>query len=277
MTPERIYEFVGHTVDLGRGRLQRGREDIAIRPKSLTLLIYLLENAGRVIDKEELISAVWQTSFVGDGSLSQCLNDIRAALGSTAEGFIRTIPRRGYMVDAHQAHRRSRLPMEGYEKPSIAILPFRPLGNDREHNWFAEGLTDDIAMSLTRSRQLTIISRLAIPTMQAAIFRVRSTGLAARVPRRGTARSLPRSSAPNLTAWIRPMSIPVCPALPGASARPAHDLPGRAAFDRRQLQWQALSHRQDEVQAKADIGCTVRNPMLVRARQESLRCNKATA
>lgn len=161
MRPERIYEFAGHSLDLGRGRLQRGQEDVALRPKSLALLTYLLENPGRVVDKEELIAAVWPTSIVTDDSLSQCLKDIRAALGAAAEGFIRTVPRRGYIVDAEHVQSRSRLPMRPSEKPSIAVLPFRPLANDREHHWFAEGLTEDIATALTRSRQLRVISRPA--------------------------------------------------------------------------------------------------------------------
>ncbi len=161
MRPERIYEFAGHSLDLGRGRLQRGQEDVALRPKSLALLTYLLENPGRVVDKEELIAAVWPASIVTDDSLSQCLKDIRAALGAAAEGFIRTVPRRGYIVDAEHVQSRSRLPMRPSEKPSIAVLPFRPLANDREHHWFAEGLTEDIATALTRSRQLRVISRPA--------------------------------------------------------------------------------------------------------------------
>jgi adenylate cyclase len=161
MRPERIYEFVGHSLDLGRGRLQRGQVDVALRPKSLALLIYLLENPGRVVDKEELIAAVWPTSIVTDDSLSQCLKDIRAALGAAAEGFIRTVPRRGYIVDAENIRSRSRLPARQSEKPSIAVMPFRPLAGDREHYWFADGLTEDIATALTRSRQLTVISRFA--------------------------------------------------------------------------------------------------------------------
>ncbi|MDR6670293.1 winged helix-turn-helix domain-containing protein [Rhizobium sp. 1399] len=161
MRPERIYEFAGHSLDLGRGRLQRGKEDVALRPKSLALLAYLLENPGRVLDKEELIAAVWPTSIVTDDSLSQCLKDIRGALGAAAEGFIRTVPRRGYIVDAENIQSRSRLPARQSEKPSIAVLPFRPLASDREHYWFAEGLTEDIATALTRSRQLTVISPLS--------------------------------------------------------------------------------------------------------------------
>jgi adenylate cyclase len=163
MKPERIYEFAGHTLDLGRGRFQRGHEDIALRPKSLALLTYLLENPGRVIEKEELIGALWPNSIVTDDSLSQCLKDVRSALGPAAEGLIRTVPRRGYLMDAGQVRSRSRLPARQSEKPSIAVLPFRPLADDREHHWFAEGVADDIATALTRSRQLTVVSRLAEP------------------------------------------------------------------------------------------------------------------
>lgn len=160
MKPALIYEFGGHTLDLGRRRLRHGGDDIAIRPKSLALLIYLVENPGRVIDKEELIGALWPNTVVSDDSLSQCLKDVRAALGADAENLVRTVPRRGYIVDEGLIRCRSELPTPPSKLPSIAVLPFRPLARDREHHWFAEGLTEDIATALTRSRQLTVVSRL---------------------------------------------------------------------------------------------------------------------
>lgn len=160
MKPALIYEFGGHTLDLGRRRLRHGDDDIALRPKSLALLIYLVENPGRVIDKEELIGALWPDTIVSDDSLSQCLKDVRAALGTDAENLVRTVPRRGYIVDEGQVRCRSELPAPPTKLPSIAVLPFRPLARDREHHWFAEGLTEDIATALTRSRQLTVVSRL---------------------------------------------------------------------------------------------------------------------
>lgn len=163
MRPECIYEFAGHSLDLRRGRLLRGREEVALRPKAMALLVFLLENPGRVVDKEELIAAVWPKTIVTDDSLSQCLKDVRIALGSAAEGFIRTVPRRGYIVDPETIQSRSQLPVGVSAKPSIAVLAFRPLASDREHHWFAEGLSDDIATALTRSRHLTVISRLARP------------------------------------------------------------------------------------------------------------------
>ena len=76
-----IYEFAGYTLDMRQGRLRRGSQDVDLRPKSLALLVYLIENPGRVIDKEELISAVWPEVVVSDDSLSQCLKDVRGRLG----------------------------------------------------------------------------------------------------------------------------------------------------------------------------------------------------
>ncbi len=161
MKPDLIYEFAGHTLDLGRGRLQHNNQDVAIRPKSLALLVYLVGNPGRIIDKEELIGAIWPNTIVSDDSLSQCLKDVRSALGAHAEGLIRTVPRRGYIVDEGNIQCRSELPALRSSKPSIAVFSFRPQAQDREHLWFADGLGEDIAAALTRSRQLLVVPRFS--------------------------------------------------------------------------------------------------------------------
>ncbi len=129
-----------------------------MRPKSLTLLIYFVENPGRVIGKEELIAAVWPDVVVSDDSLSQCLKDIRGVLGERTEGFIRTVPRRGYVVDERWVHRKAD-PAPQPDRPSIVVMPFRPLANDREHLWFSQGASDDIATALARSRRLFVVPR----------------------------------------------------------------------------------------------------------------------
>jgi DNA-binding winged helix-turn-helix (wHTH) protein len=64
-----IFVFSGHTLDLGKGRLWNSHGDVMLRPKSLTLLTYLVRNPGRVISKDELIEAVWPDVMVSDESL----------------------------------------------------------------------------------------------------------------------------------------------------------------------------------------------------------------
>jgi DNA-binding winged helix-turn-helix (wHTH) protein len=87
------------TLDVSRGCLRRGADDVRLRPKSFDVLRYLVENPGRLVGKEELIRAVWRNAFVTDNSLVQCLIEIRRALCDDAQVIIRTVPRRGYIFD----------------------------------------------------------------------------------------------------------------------------------------------------------------------------------
>jgi DNA-binding winged helix-turn-helix (wHTH) protein/TolB-like protein len=93
------YLFSGLTLDLDSGRLFSGGEEIALRPKSFALLAYMVRNAGRVISKDELMSELWPDVTVTEDSLTQCISDVRRALGSQGAGTLRTVPRRGYLLD----------------------------------------------------------------------------------------------------------------------------------------------------------------------------------
>lgn len=95
--PHRQYSFGEFTLDLERGILTRGGEEVALRPKSFEALTYLVERRGQLVTKSSLIEAVWPDTAVGDNSLAQCLFDIRRALGDDSQQLIRTKVRRGYI------------------------------------------------------------------------------------------------------------------------------------------------------------------------------------
>jgi TolB-like protein/DNA-binding winged helix-turn-helix (wHTH) protein/predicted negative regulator of RcsB-dependent stress response len=92
--------FGAFTLDVTRGCLLRGHEEIKLRPKSFQVLKYLVENHGRLISKDELIQAAWADTAVTDDSLVKCLKDIRQALDDEAHQIIKTVPRRGYIFAA---------------------------------------------------------------------------------------------------------------------------------------------------------------------------------
>jgi TolB-like protein/DNA-binding winged helix-turn-helix (wHTH) protein len=92
--------FGEFTLDLTRGCLRRGNEEIKLRPKSFEALKYLVANHGRLVTKAELLDAVWPDAFVTENSLVQCLIEVRRALGDTRQEFIKTVPRRGYLFAA---------------------------------------------------------------------------------------------------------------------------------------------------------------------------------
>jgi pimeloyl-ACP methyl ester carboxylesterase len=96
VSPTAIH-FDGYTLDLQQCVLRRGRDEIALRPKSFDVLRYLAENAGRVVGKEELMKAAWPGIFVTDDAVVKCIGDIRTALADDAHRIIRTAPRRGYL------------------------------------------------------------------------------------------------------------------------------------------------------------------------------------
>src|SRR5262249_10949305 len=97
---KQLYDFEGYALDLTRGCLLGERGEIALRPKSFELLRCLIENAGRLISKDELLNAVWPNVIVSDDSLAQCISELRHALDDLDRRIIKTVPRRGYSFAA---------------------------------------------------------------------------------------------------------------------------------------------------------------------------------
>ena len=93
------HSFDDYTLDLTRGCLLRGTEEVKLRPISFEALKYLIEHQGQLVSKADLIKAVWPDSFVTDDSLVQCLMEVRRALSDEAQQIIKTVPRRGYIFD----------------------------------------------------------------------------------------------------------------------------------------------------------------------------------
>ena len=94
-----VYRFENFTLELARGCLFSSEAEVKLRPKSFEALSYVVENAGRLVSKEELVRAVWPDSFVSDNSLAQCFLEIRKALGDDDQRIIKTVSRRGYVFD----------------------------------------------------------------------------------------------------------------------------------------------------------------------------------
>src|ERR1700739_311495 len=92
--------FDRFALDLARGCLRTGEEEIALRPKAFEMLRYLAENAGRLISKDELYQAVWPDVIVSDDSIAQCIRELREKLRDDNHSLIKTVSRRGYLLDA---------------------------------------------------------------------------------------------------------------------------------------------------------------------------------
>jgi class 3 adenylate cyclase len=99
--PRAVYRFGRFTLDLSRGALLAADgAELPLRPKSFALLRLLVENAGRLLDRDAIMAAVWPDVFVTDDSITQCVREIRRALGDDPPRLLRTVQRRGYLFAA---------------------------------------------------------------------------------------------------------------------------------------------------------------------------------
>ena len=118
-SPHEWLHFERFTLDLTRGTLRVGGEEITLRPKTFHVLKHLAENAGRLVLKQEIFKAIWPSAVVTDDVLVQCIRELRRSLGDDARCLIRTVPRRGYILDAE--------PRASADQPRHAVsLDFTP-------------------------------------------------------------------------------------------------------------------------------------------------------
>ena len=96
--PVRSYEFDRFRIDTKRSLLTRDGEPVAIKAKALDTLVLLVQHAGRLLEKEELMNRLWPDTAVEEANLTQNIFEVRKALGEVPgeQRFIATVARRGY-------------------------------------------------------------------------------------------------------------------------------------------------------------------------------------
>jgi len=114
-----IYRFDDVTVDAGAHEVRKAGREVQLEPKSFRVLVYLIENRGRAVSKEELIQALWGESFVTDNALTRVIAQIRKALGDDARlaRYIETVPTVGYRFVAQVTSGDATVPARSTAKP----------------------------------------------------------------------------------------------------------------------------------------------------------------
>jgi TolB-like protein/tetratricopeptide (TPR) repeat protein len=160
--PALAYEFGAFRLDRGRRLLLRqDGTSVPLLPKAFDVLTYLVEREGLVLDKDELMRAVWPDTFVEENNLSQIISTVRRALGE-ARGehrYIATIPGRGYQFVADVRAAGAGTSHATPSARSIVVLPFANVGDDADLEYFADGLADDLIASLSRLDGLRVVAR----------------------------------------------------------------------------------------------------------------------
>ena len=131
----RFYEFGSFRLDLNRHRLLRDGEVVALSPKAIQTLTLLVQNPGKLLEREALMQAVWPGVTVEDANLTVAISQLRKALNQNGDAakFIETIPRVGYRFVADIC--------EVIEEPAPLITgehtrsqPIKPIADNGETN-----------------------------------------------------------------------------------------------------------------------------------------------
>jgi DNA-binding winged helix-turn-helix (wHTH) protein len=121
---------------------------MVLRPKTFDLLVYLVEHAGNLVTKDDLLAAVWPETLVAESALSVSVSELRKALGKTARApqFIATVHRRGYRFIA----------------PATPIDLSAPLASSMMLERTHAAFPDIAQMLVAERRQLTVWSALGL-------------------------------------------------------------------------------------------------------------------
>lgn len=102
VSKSRIYEFGSFRIDAEDRVLLQNGEAVPLQPKTFDLLLFLVENRGRALGKDELMTKVWTDAIVEESNLTQHIYILRKILSLDADGqrYIETMPKRGYRFTA---------------------------------------------------------------------------------------------------------------------------------------------------------------------------------
>ena len=102
MKPQEILQFGEFQIDALARVLRREGDVLALNRRAFDVLLYLVQNSGRILSHDELLKNVWPDTFVDENSLAQSISGLRRALGEKPgdNSYIITLPGRGYQFVA---------------------------------------------------------------------------------------------------------------------------------------------------------------------------------
>lgn len=122
-----------------------------LTPRIFDTLVYLVENQGRMISKEELMKAIWPNAFVEENNLTQSVSALRRILGERRgeNRYIVTVPGHGYRFAAIVKKNEEVEAVATRSARTIAVLPFKPLVEKHRDEALELGMADALIIRLS--------------------------------------------------------------------------------------------------------------------------------
>jgi pimeloyl-ACP methyl ester carboxylesterase len=186
---DRILSFGDFRLDPVSGQLFRRNERVALAPKAFALLQHLAGQPGRLVPKQELLTAIWPDVFVGDAVLKSTIRELRKALGDDSHQprFIETAHRRGYRFVAHVtvidsvASAPVETPRVRYARSGNVNIAYQVVGSGSIDIVFVMGWVSHLEYFWNEPSFAAFLSRLA-SMARLILFDKRGTGLSDPVP-----------------------------------------------------------------------------------------------
>ena len=161
-----VYRFGPFELDAAEYRLLRDGVEVPLQLKAFETLCILVERAGRLLTKDELLRQLWPGTIVEENNLNKNISHLRKALGECPSGlsYIETVPRVGYRFAAEveqvsaagptlvMAAEPPPAPAAPPRRKSVAVLYFENLSGDRQDEYFRDGMTEDVITELENPR-----------------------------------------------------------------------------------------------------------------------------
>jgi DNA-binding winged helix-turn-helix (wHTH) protein len=158
-----IYRFGPFELDTAKVELRSGGEVCSVEPQVFALLALLVDNRERLVSKNEIIEKVWDGRVVSEAAVASRIKSARKVLGDDGktQQFIKTIHGQGFRFVAGAKVSRAVVADQGGGKPavqsgdhtsrpSIAVLPFRPIGATGLYAAIADALPHELITELSR-------------------------------------------------------------------------------------------------------------------------------
>jgi adenylate cyclase len=171
-----VYRFGPFELDGAEHRLLRNGVEVPLQLKAFETLCILVERAGRLLTKDDLLRQLWPGTIVEENNLNKNISMLRKALGECATGqsYIETVPRVGYRFAAPVeqvsaagptlviSHEPPPAPPAPPRRKSVAVLYFENLSGDCEDEYFRDGMTEDVITELEKIRELRLFPRSSV-------------------------------------------------------------------------------------------------------------------
>ena len=169
----RRFQVGGWIVEPDLNRISMGDAAVSVEPKVLNVLVCMAGRPGEVFTKEEILREVWPDTHVTEEVLSYSISALRKALSDDAREphIIQTIPRRGYRLIAQVKDAPASPSL-----PSVAVLAFSDMSPGRDHEYFCDGIAEEITNRLTHLRGLRIAARTSAFAFKGQAEDVRNIG-----------------------------------------------------------------------------------------------------